>query len=35
VAIGVVMVAVGYLLFRLLRQPVVEVVHEIEEPKEI
>lgn len=31
VALGVVILALGYLLFRLLRQPVVEVVHEIEE----
>lgn len=34
VAIGVVIVALAYFLFRLLRQPVAEVVHEIEEPKE-
>lgn len=34
VAIGVVIVALGYLLFRLLRQPVAEVVHEIEEPNQ-
>jgi len=32
VALGLVIVALGYLLFRLLRQPVAEVVHEIEEP---
>ena len=35
VAIGMVIVALGYLLFRLLRQPVAEVVHEIEEPKKV
>jgi membrane protein YqaA with SNARE-associated domain len=32
VAIGVVIVALGYLLFRLLRQPMAEVVHELEDP---
>jgi membrane protein YqaA with SNARE-associated domain len=31
VAIGLMIVALGYLLFRLLRQPVAEVAHEIEE----
>jgi len=35
VALGVLILALGYLLFRLLRQPVAEVVHEIEEPKGI
>jgi len=34
VAIGLVVVALGYFLFRLLRQPVVEVAHEIEHRKE-
>ena len=32
VALGVLILALAYLLFRLLRQPVAEVVHEIEEP---
>lgn len=35
VALGVLILALAYLLFRLLRQPVAEVVHEIEEPKGI
>ena len=35
VALGIVTLALAYLVFRLLQQPVAEVVHEIEEPKGI
>ncbi|HEV2964996.1 MAG TPA: VTT domain-containing protein [Candidatus Angelobacter sp.] len=35
IALGVAILALAYLLFRLLRQPVAEVVHEIEEPEGI